>query len=73
MKEFLVTIDCDYIAEHLRHGHLQSIVEANSPEEAKAIISDKGFSDFDLMIDDYSVDDYSVGGNPIEVQEMEYE
>ena len=71
MKEFLVTVDCDYVVGHLRHGHLQGIVRAETLEEAKE--KSISFSDLDLVIDDYEVDGYSVGDNPVEVIEMNYE
>lgn len=71
MKEFLVSQDCDYVVGHLRYGHLQGIVEAESLEEAKAMFSDRDTSMLDFVADDYEIEDYSVGDNPIEIKEIE--
>lgn len=35
MKEFLVTVDCDYVMGALKSGHFQGIVRAETLEEAK--------------------------------------
>lgn len=71
MKKFKVTQDCDYVTGHLRYGHFEGIIEANSLEEAKKIMEEKGSRDYlELVVDDYSVDDYDVGDNQYEFEEV---
>lgn len=72
MKKFMVTQECDYITGYLRYGHFEGIVEANSLEEAKKIMEEKGSHDLlSLVVDDYSVDDYDVGNNGYEFEEVD--
>lgn len=71
MKKFMVTQECDYVTGYLRYGHFEGIIEANSLEEAKKIMEEKGSHDFlSLVVDDYSVDDYDVGNNGYEFEEV---
>ena len=72
MKKFMVTQECDYVTGYLRYGHFEGIIEANSLEEAKKIMEEKGSHDFlSLVVDDYSVDDYDVGDNGYEFEEVD--
>lgn len=72
MKKFMVTQECDYITGYLRYGHFEGIIEANSLEEAKKIMEEKGSHDLlSLVVDDYSVDDYDVGNNGYEFEEVD--
>lgn len=71
MKKFMVTQECDYVTGYLRYGHFEGIIEANSLEEAKKIMEEKGSHDLlSLVVDDYSVDDYDVGNNGYEFEEV---
>ena len=71
MKKFMVTQECDYVTGYLRYGHFEGIIEANSLEEAKKIMEEKGSCDLlQLVVDDYSVDDYDVGDNKYEFEEV---
>lgn len=71
MKKFMVTQECDYVTGYLRYGHFEGIIEANSLEEAKKIMEEKGSHDLlSLVVDDYSVDDYDVGDNGYEFEEV---
>lgn len=56
MKEYKVNVPVDYITGHLRYGHLECEVEAESKEEA--LEKAKNYEDFDLVVDDYEVDSY---------------
>ena len=59
MKKFKVIKDCDYVQGHLRSGHLEQIIEAESLEDA----INKFEEDFaELVVDDYEVDDYETYG-----------
>jgi len=64
--KFKVSQDCDYVMGHLRYGHLECEVEANSEEMALEMV-ENGEYDMELVIDDYSVDNYNVGNNRKEV------
>lgn len=72
MKKFMVTQECDYVTGYLRYGHFEGIIEANSLEEAKKIMEEKGSHDLlSLVVDDYSVDDYDVGDNVYKFEEVD--
>ena len=72
MKKFMVTQECDYVTGYLRYGHFEGIIEANSLEEAKKIMEEKGSHDLlSLVVDDYSVEDYDVGDNGYEFEELD--
>lgn len=72
MKKFMVTQECDYVTGYLRYGHFEGIIEANSLEEAKKIMEEKGSHDLlSLVVDDYSVDGYDVGDNGYEFEEVD--
>ena len=71
MKKFRVTQDLDYIVGHLRYGHLEGTVEAESAEEAMALVKDDPLGYLSLIIDDYEVEGWDEGDNPIEVEEVE--
>lgn len=72
MKKFMVTQECDYVTGYLRYGHFEGIIEANSLEEAKKIMEEKGSHDLlSLVVDDYSVEDYDVGDNGYEFEEVD--
>lgn len=34
MKKFLVKVDLDYVQRHLRYGHREYLIEAETQEEA---------------------------------------
>lgn len=69
-KKFMVTQDLDYIVGHLRYGHKEMIIEADSLEEVKTMFADGDTSELDIIIDDYEIDDYSGNDNPIEITEV---
>lgn len=71
MRTFKVTQDLDYVVGHLRYGHLEGVVEAESAEEALEMVKDDPLGYLNLIVDDYSVDDWDDGNNPIIVEEVE--
>ena len=74
MAKFRVSQDADYIMGHLRYGHREGIIEADSLEDAKKKVEKEGHTDFlDLIVDDYSVEDVNYGSNEFEYEEMESE
>lgn len=70
MKKYDVFIGCDYVQGHLRHGHLEGVIEANSAEEARAIALAEPDC-LELFIDDYDVTDFDIDENDIEISEVE--
>lgn len=56
MKKFKVIVPCDYFQGHLRYGHGEAIIEAESIEEAKE--KAKEWDDYDPILDDYELSDH---------------
>lgn len=56
MKKFKVKVPCNYVVGHLRYGHGEAIIEAETIEEAKKLARE--YDDYDLIVDDYEVDDH---------------
>lgn len=57
--KFNITADLDWVAGHLRYGHLEGIVDVTSEEELEALIESGDIKDYlDLVVDDYEVNDY---------------
>lgn len=62
--KFRVTADLDWVSGHLRYGHLEGIVEAESEEALKVLMQSPGFKyALDLVVDDYEVDGYGDVGD----------
>ncbi len=72
MAKFIVTQELDYITGHLRYGHREGIIEADSLVEAKKKIEEKGGEDYlNLVVDDCRIEDWSAGDNPFEYERKE--
>lgn len=70
MKKFRVYQQADYVQGHLRYGHREGIIEAESKEDALNKLNE-GHTDFlDLEIDDYSVYEANYGDNEFEIEEV---
>lgn len=68
MKKFLVTADLGYVVGHLRYGHFEGIVKAESEETLKEMMKKGSITKYlDIVVDDYSIDDYG------DIGEYEYE
>ncbi len=68
MKKFLVTADLGYVVGHLRYGHFEGIVKAESEEALKEMMKKENFPKYlDVVVDDYNVDNYG------DIGEYEYE
>lgn len=64
MKKILIDAPLEYVAGHLRYGHLEGVIEVPDEEFEKFKENpDKAFYDLDLtdfldlLIDDFSIDD----------------
>lgn len=71
MAKFKVFQDADYVQGHLRYGHREGIIEADSKEDALNKLKNEGYTDYlNLEIDDYEVDDVDYGDNEFEIEEI---
>lgn len=68
MAKFFVKQDADYVVGHLRYGHREGYIEADSIEDAKKKLEEEGYTDYlDLVVDDYEIEDADYGNNPFEI------
>lgn len=70
MAKFRVEIACDYVSGHLRYGHLEGVVEAETEEEAKQKAVESPYI-LELVVDDYRVDDYEIDTNTVTAEVIE--
>lgn len=58
MAKFRVTQEADYAVGHLRYGHREGIIEADSKEDALNKLKNEGYTDYlDFVLDDYELED----------------
>ena len=71
MSKFLVRQEADYVVGHLRYGHREGYIEADSIEEARRKVEEEeGYDEcLNLVVDDYEVDDVEYGDNEFEIEE----
>ena len=58
MKRFKISIPLEYVMGHLRYGHLEYEVDADTFEEAMECIMDGSEDDYEFILDDYEVNGY---------------
>lgn len=74
MAKFKVTQQADYIIGHLRYGHREGVIEADSKEDALNKLKNDGYTDYlNTVVDGYSIDDAEFDDNPFEIEELEEE
>lgn len=74
MAKFKVTQQADYVMGHLRYGHREGVIEADSVEDALDKLENHYYTDYlDLKIDDYRVEEVDYGDNEFEIEELESE
>lgn len=74
MAKFKVRQEADYVMGHLRYGHREGIIEADSKEDVLNKLENEGYTDdLDLVVDDYEVEDVSYGDNEFKIEEVESE
>lgn len=57
MAKFKVYQDANYVVGHLRYGHREGIIEAESKEDALNKLRDEGYTDYlDFVLDDYELE-----------------
>lgn len=74
MARFKVSQDAEYVMGHLRCGHREAIIEADSKEDVLNKLKNDGYTDYlDFVLDDYSLEDAEYGSNEFEIEELEDE
>lgn len=69
MAKFECFLDCEYVMGHLRYGHYEGVVEANSAEEARErVLEDPCLLNF--VLDSYEIDDSLIDRDSISVREV---
>lgn len=68
--KFRVTQEANYVIGHLRYGHREGIVEADSKEDALKLIEGNEDDYLDIVIDDYEIEDADFENNPFEIEEV---
>lgn len=72
MAKFKVRQDTDYLMGHLRYGHREGVIEANSVEDVLNKLQNEGYTVYlDLVVDDYEVEDANYGSNPFKIDPVE--
>lgn len=72
MAKFRVSQDADYVMGHLRYGHREGIIKAESKEDALNKLENEGYTDhLNFVLDDYSCEDTEYGDNEFEIEEVE--
>ena len=68
--KFRVTQEANYVMGHLRYGHREGIVEANSKEDVLKLIEGNEDDYLDIVIDDYEIEDADFENNHFEIEEV---
>lgn len=68
--KFRVTQEANYVIGHLRYGHREGIIEADSKEDALKLIEGNEDDYLDIVIDDYEIEDADFENNPFEIEEV---
>ena len=71
MARFLIRQEADYVVRHLRFGHREGYIEADSIEDARRKVEEEGYDEcLDLIVDDYEVEDVDYGNNEFKIKEV---
>ena len=71
MAKIKVRQKADYAMGHLRYGHREGYIEADSIEDAREKLKN-GHTDYlDFVLDDYEVEEVEYGDNEFEIEEVE--
>ena len=74
MARFFVRQEADYAMGHLRYGHREGYIEADSIEDAERKLKEEGYTDYlNFVLDDYEVEDIEYGNNDFEIEEVNAE
>lgn len=71
MAKFRVYQDADCVTGHLRYGHREGVIEADSREDALDKLTNQDYDDYlEFVVDDYSVENIDYGNNEFEIEEI---
>lgn len=68
--KFRVTQEANYVMGHLRYGHREGIIKADSKEDVLKLIEGQEDDYLDIVIDDYEIEDADFENNPFEIEEI---
>lgn len=68
--KFRVTQEANYVMGHLRYGHREGIIEADSKEDVLKLIEGQEDDYLDLVVDDYEIEGADFENNPFEIEEI---
>lgn len=68
--KFRVTQEANYVTGHLRYGHREGIIKADSKEDVLKLIEGQEDDYLDLVVDDYEIEDANFENNPFEIEEI---
>lgn len=72
MAKFKVSQNADYVMGHLRYGHREGVIEAESKEDALNKLKNEDYTDYlDFVLDDYSCEEVEYGDNEFKIKEVE--
>ena len=60
MKKYKVSVPTDYVAGHLRYGHYETEIEAESLEKVKEYINSNEGKEYIKEVAEFEVDDYEI-------------
>lgn len=70
MARFLVRQEADYVVGHLRYGHREGYIEADSIEDARRKVEEDDYAELlNVIVDDYEIEDVEYGDNEFEIEE----
>lgn len=60
MKKYKVIVGCDYFQGHLKYGHGETIIEAETEDEAiDKVLNNKDNLDLKPVVDSYEIEDHA--------------
>ena len=60
MKKYKVSVPTDYVTGHLRYGHYETEIEAESLEKVKEYINSNEGKEYIKEVAEFEVDDYEI-------------
>lgn len=60
MAKYRISVPTDYVAGHLRYGHYETEIEAESLEKVKEYINSNEGKEYIKEVAEFEVDDYEI-------------
>lgn len=73
MARFKLYQDAEYVMGHLRYGHREGIIEADTLGEVLKKVDDEPGEYTNFVLDDYEIDDICYDDNLIHIEEIKEE